>query len=517
MKQKKISGGSRFPILEIIAAVAVILIIAINASLAFQTLNIQSDNYRRVTNSGQIVATLKELHVAVLFAESGQRGYLLTQEEEYLIPYNAALETLGARIRAVQGINTELDDQAADIQRLLKLVALKIQELKSTVNLALDDNERKAMKIVMSGDGQDLHMQISKLVEIIHDREIAFQAKLYHETVQLEKDARLLFTIFTAVSLALVLLVIILLKVSLNKDRTYRSRLEQKTVELDRKVKERTHALTLYADQLSRSNADLEDFAFVASHDLQEPLRKIQTFSDRIHRLYKDKLDSKGVDYLARLANAASRMSILIDDLLKFSRVKTKGSEFSIVDLNLVLANVIDDLEIAISDSDAQVKVDQLPSLRADPTQMNQLFLNILSNALKFRRSNVIPEVLVTYQSVTNVKSGLDIKSHRIDVVDNGVGFDQSFADKVFVPFQRLHARDEYQGTGIGMAVVKKIVERHGGTISVVSEKNVGTTFTIILPAETVDLENELDSFINDEKAIVSEIENENVEKSHIP
>ena len=223
--------------------------------------------------------------------------------------------------------------------------------------------------------------------------------------------------------------------------------------------------------ELERSNQELQDFAFVASHDLQEPLRKIQTFSDRLLRS-PEHFDEREQDYLQRMQGAARRMQTLIMDLLSYSRVSTRAQPFCTCDLNRIAREVLQDLEHAIASADAQVNISELPTLQGDPSQLRQVFQNLLSNAIKFHRPGVRPEVLVYADDIT-------ARGWTLVVSDNGAGFDPRFADRLFQPFQRLHNKNEYAGTGIGLAIVRKIVERHQGTIAAEGQPGEGATFRI--------------------------------------
>jgi signal transduction histidine kinase len=233
-------------------------------------------------------------------------------------------------------------------------------------------------------------------------------------------------------------------------------------------------ALERRAVELARSNAELEQFASIASHDLQEPLRKVRTFTQQLTTTDAENLSEKGRDYLGRANAAAERMQRLIEDLLKFSRVATHGRAFQPVDLEQVTLGVLEDLELEVERSGAQVHVGELPTIDADEPQMRQLMQNLISNALKFRREDVLPEVWIDAASA-------DDKA-RITVRDNGIGFEQQYAGRIFRVFERLHGRSKYPGTGIGLALCRKIVERHGGQIVAASELGAGATFTVTLP-----------------------------------
>jgi signal transduction histidine kinase len=230
------------------------------------------------------------------------------------------------------------------------------------------------------------------------------------------------------------------------------------------------------ARELVRSNAELDQFASIASHDLQEPLRKVRTFTERISETEADVLSERGLDYLQRANASAERMQTLIEDLLRYSRVSTQGRPFAPVDLRGVADDVIEDLSEQITSTGAVVRVGSLPTINADAPQMRQLLQNLISNAIKFRREGVTPEVDVD----SKVESGWV----TISVRDNGIGFDPQYSRRIFRVFERLHGRGTYPGTGIGLALCRKIAERHGGTIVARSIPDEGSTFTVTMQTQ---------------------------------
>lgn len=236
--------------------------------------------------------------------------------------------------------------------------------------------------------------------------------------------------------------------------------------------------LQLLTKRLEESNRELEDFAYVSSHDLQEPLRKIQAFGDRLQSTCQDSLSEKGKDYLERMLNAASRAQTLINDLLAFSRITTKAKPFIPVSLSEVLAGVLLDLEVTIERTGASIKADQLPTIEADALQMRQILQNLLSNALKFRREGIPPIIQIRTRRLQQQEQ----EYCEMQVIDNGIGFEQKYADRIFQIFERLHGRKSYQGSGIGLAICRKIAERHGGSLTATSQPNQGAIFTLILP-----------------------------------
>ncbi len=245
--------------------------------------------------------------------------------------------------------------------------------------------------------------------------------------------------------------------------------------------------LMAYADKLERSNNELTDFANTASHDLQEPLRKVMAFGDRLKSKYSEELGEQGRDYLERMQSAAGRMQNLINGLLTFSRVTTKAQPFIPVELSTIAQEVVSDLEIRIEQTGGRVEVGALPVIEADQLQMRQLIQNLIGNALKFHKKDEPPVVKVKGSLVR--RNGCDPKKTRSDkelyeliFEDNGIGFEDKYTERIFGIFQRLENRSEFEGSGIGLSVCRKIVERHGGNISAKSSLGAGTTFTVTLP-----------------------------------
>ncbi|MFP5213094.1 MAG: PAS domain S-box protein [Acidobacteriota bacterium] len=271
-------------------------------------------------------------------------------------------------------------------------------------------------------------------------------------------------------------------------DITERKRMEEELRrshdELELRVRERTvelaskhDELVAYATRLELLNSELQEFAFVASHDLQEPLRKIQAFGTRLRGKYGPVLDEEGRDFLSRMESAASRMSVLLSDLLSYSRVATRIRPFTPLNLSEVARSVVFDLEVRIEESRARVSVDELPVVEADESQMRQLFQNLIGNALKYRKVDEPPAVRIHAMEERG--------ACRLIVEDNGIGFDEKYLDRIFKPFQRLHGKSSpYEGTGMGLAICRKIVERHGGNITARSTPGEGSTFIITLPVK---------------------------------
>ncbi|MCF0054863.1 PAS domain-containing protein [Dyadobacter sp. CY356] len=241
---------------------------------------------------------------------------------------------------------------------------------------------------------------------------------------------------------------------------------------------------------LTQSNQNLQQFAYIASHDLQEPLRKIQSFGNLLSNRYAKEL-GEGTHLVERMQTAANRMSVLIQDLLTFSRISTKQDNIETVSLSRVIDTVLSDLELKIQETGATINVSQLPLILGDESQLGQLFQNLISNALKFRLPNVAPIIEITADSIYSYQLPAHVKPakaaasyYRIKVSDNGIGFDQKYADRIFQVFQRLHGRSEFAGTGIGLAICEKVASNHGGAIAATSQPGNGAVFTIYLPEQ---------------------------------
>ncbi len=246
-------------------------------------------------------------------------------------------------------------------------------------------------------------------------------------------------------------------------------------------TKETQDTLAAYSERLERSNEQLESFALVAAHDMQEPLRKVELFAGRLLAASGDDLNERARDDLGRVQKSVRRMRTLVDDLLSYAKVSTGDVGFESVDLGTLAGEVVDDLHGLIHETGGHVVVGHLPVIEADPTQMTQLLTDLIGNALKFHRPGVPPQVIVDGRIVDDDRIG-GPQMCMFTVRDSGIGFDEMHAGTIFSMFQRLHGHGEYSGTGIGLAVCKRIVENHGGEITAISTPGEGSTFIINLP-----------------------------------
>ncbi len=266
---------------------------------------------------------------------------------------------------------------------------------------------------------------------------------------------------------------------------------QQLSMHLEKMVDERTHELTIANQDLVRSNENLQQFAYVASHDLQEPLRKIQAFSSMLTRDLQDQLTDRSRDYIRRINNAGARMSELINDLLAFSRVSTRQQHHGLVSLDAVIADILVNFDLLIEQRGVQILINELPVVQGDQMQLSQLFENLLSNAIKFTPPDRVPKISISSEVISSgqlpalIPGHAAVKAyHQISVTDEGIGFDTKYLDRIFQVFQRLHGKGEYPGTGVGLAICKRVVENHRGELYASSTLGKGATFFVYLPIE---------------------------------
>jgi light-regulated signal transduction histidine kinase (bacteriophytochrome) len=261
----------------------------------------------------------------------------------------------------------------------------------------------------------------------------------------------------------------------------------QERMASEEKVKQLNRQLLENIASLESANKDLDRFAFMASHDLQEPLRKIRTFSDRLYVKYRESLDDDGKANLIRIQKAAERMQNLITDILTFSKLSSEKIEFINSDLNKIVSEVIVEMDEEVRAKEANISVANLPVLQVNPGLIKPLFQNLIGNALKYCKKDTKPSIIIKADvGLKNLTKGTDFTRNycRIFVEDNGIGFDQRYAEEIFGMFKRLHRNSEFEGTGIGLALCKKIVEQHNGFISARSKVGEGSTFIISLPLQ---------------------------------
>jgi signal transduction histidine kinase len=494
-----------------IALVVIMAFLVINAIISYRAMRRVVTYLELVAHTQEVLSEVSQTLAAMNEAESGQRGYMITHHDAYLADYRAGrARALSERERLSQLV-ADNPRQVARAAELRAAMDRRLERMESNVRLVQTEGDAAARASVQTGEGKREMDQLRSVLAAMAAEEQGLLHLRDRESVDSIRNATVSFAGASLIALFMVISAYVLINRDLShrqqaerKLRAAHDQLEERVVErtlelresnqsLESEIAERKQAqatLARFTTELERSNRELEDFAFVASHDLQEPLRKIQAFGDRLNMRFGGDLPPEGVDYLIRMQNAAERMHVLINDLLTFSRVRTKGQPFDQVDLNHVADEVLTDLEVRVQQSAARVEIGPLPVIAADPLQMRQLFQNLIGNALKFHPPQAPPVVTVRFRTVSELtdETGHVITGSycQLEFEDHGIGFDEKYLDRIFQPFQRLRARGEYQGTGMGLAVCRRIVERHGGMITARSAVDQGTTFIVTLPVEQI-------------------------------
>lgn len=466
-----------------------------------------SNQQRDVVQPARIAAY--QLQAALRDQETAVRGYLISNDPRFLEPYNDGRTAETDAAEQLRRYLVGKEDFLADLADIEQ--AAEVWRGEYADPLLASTTSAQPVADATLDDGRVLFDRLRALFTIQNDHlSEARAASLAHlEEIRGWRDAVMIAMILTFVTTAVLLAVV--MRNAVNRPlaalaaacrritegnfgerivprgprdiRAISSDVEdmrQRIVEeLDTSRAARA-ALDEQADELRRSNAELEQFAYVASHDLQEPLRKVASFCQLLEKRYGDKLDERGVEYIGYAVDGAKRMQVLINDLLTFSRVGRLNATNTEVDLNAVVDAALSNLTTAVEEIGAEIVLPTtpLPHVDGDPTLLIMVWQNLIGNAVKFRRDGVIPRIVIECEEGT----GEHAEKFLFTVTDNGIGIADEFVDKVFVIFQRLHGRDAYTGTGIGLALCKKIVEHHGGTIWIDTTYTDGTRFRFTLP-----------------------------------
>jgi signal transduction histidine kinase len=453
------------------------VILLLDAVVGYRNVLSLQENEQAVTHTRTVLARLANVLSTLKDAEAGQRGFFLTGDARYLKPYDAALDTIPRELDPLQDLTADNPRQQGRLNEMRQRVAAWLDQLGQNIDLHKAkglDADRQAALLDQSKDEMD---GIRALGDDLKREEEDLLARRAGQSGQSFVLAQAAQVGGAALSLGLLGLAYGLVRRELTARARAEAGLVQARDELERRVTERTAELGAANEALRRSNQELEQFASVASHDLQEPLRKIQAFGDRLHKHAADVLDEQGRDYLSRMRTAAVRMRTLINDLLALSRVTMQARPFQELHISEVARETVADLEGLLQHTQGRVEVGELPILEADPVQMHELLLNLIGNGLKFHRPGEPPVVRVEGRLVGEGRPRCELT-----VRDNGIGFDASHREHIFEVFRRLHGRSEYEGTGIGLAICRKIVQRHGGTITASSAPGQGATFVVTLP-----------------------------------
>lgn len=454
--------------------VACILIVAASIFSYLVAKNLV-ENASTLSHTIEVSRRLQVITKELKAAESAVRGYNLTGDSSFLEP--GMLERnriIDDEYQLLRRITSDNPAQQRHLDTLKELLDLKYYQLLQSQQHGGSNTSSKTA--VREGE-YNMDRIDKKVLDMTHIED----GILKHRSQNFRFFSGLWIPVLFIVSL-LAIFIGIYSYVILNKEFRLQLHIEARMKSYQRELQDN---ITL----LNKSNLELEQFAYVASHDLQEPLRKISTFSDRLQLKYKQHLPEEASQLLERMVSAVGRMRVLINDLLQFSRAgRISPESIAQVDLNTVISEVLADLDVPLQEKNAKVHTDQLPVIEGSHTALHQLFQNLLSNSIKFSNPGRPLEIGITSEVIKGEDTGFAKENKwndtfvRITLTDNGIGFDQAYAGRIFLIFQRLHGMSEYQGTGIGLAICKKIADTHHGHISALGHPGRGSTMTVILP-----------------------------------
>ncbi|MBD2755309.1 CHASE3 domain-containing protein [Spirosoma sp. BT704] len=457
--------------------ITAMVLIASGFAISFYSYSQYSNDMQRVRHTYEVVGALQNTLSLVKDVETGSRGYVITNDTTYLEPYRTGLRQLPKQLSQLRELNNETKVQQANQVQLEKLIDAKLAVTKARIGIRLADKKNFAVNKESKHQMDLLRRHVAMMVNME-------QTLMDIRNRQAERSFRNTLLIIFALSLLTFLVLVISYRL-LEQELLRRQENEDQLRDYEVKLKSQIR-------QLEASNEELERFAFVASHDLQEPLRKIQSFANLITDRYGNLFDGDSMLFMGKISNSAERMSKLIKDLLNFSRISNHQERFRTVQLSEIVQRILDDQELRIKGLNVRVEVGSLPAVEAVSSQMDHLFNNLISNALKFIRPDIRPLLRIQARPVNGgTYAGLipDQRYVEITVEDNGIGFEEKYLEHIFKVFQRLHGKSAFEGTGIGLAICKRVVVYHHGYITAHSQPNEGTTFVVVLP-ESQSLQN---------------------------
>lgn len=452
---------SRIKIIFLLAAVVLLVL----CSMSYIRIKNLIDDSELVDHTQAVKLELDKTFFILNQVESSQRGYLLTKDSVFLLPFFAANTNLNLQLDTIASLTKDNPLQEQNTSELRTVVFKRLDYL----NKILNDAETSTITTQRWLSGKALMDDVSKQI-----------TKMLNEENKLLKVRSAALNKSTTAN-PLLILTLIIGSIIILTTAYIKIIQELKTTD---KLK---FNLELKNEELIQSNKELESFNYISSHDLQEPLRQIQNFTSRIITNEQQNLSEKGKNYLEKMNNAANRMQTLIADLLNYSRTKTAERKFEVAHLDTIVEDVKTEFKEIIDEKNATIEIGEMCDANIIPFQFHQLMHNIIGNALKFSNPEIPPHIKISSSNITiseanDAKLTLGKEYCHISITDNGIGFDPQYKHRIFEVFQRLHEKQKINGTGIGLAIVKKIVENHNGIITATSQLNEGATFDIYIP-----------------------------------
>jgi len=439
-----------------------LVIFAVLSVVSYRAVRDLREGYYWVRHTHEVIEELEALLSSMQDIETGDRGYALVGEENMLEPYYSGLASAKQQLEHVREATIDNRGQQRRINVLSMLIDAKITSAGQIVRLRHENKQNEVAVVLRTGEGKRIMDDIRALILEMQTEER--RLLVLREQAADRSTAQVRIILLTGI--ALIFLIVAVVAWMIRRDIQARWDISEQ--------KRNQEALERKTLELKRSNDELQQFAYVASHDLQEPLRMVASYTQLLAKRYHGRLDSDANEFITYAVDGANRMQRLIHDLLSYSRVGTQGKELRPTSSEDSLKLALSNLERSIRETGARVEHGRLPMVLADDMQLVQLFQNLVGNAIKYHG----PE-----PPVVNVSCAKNGDRHwTFSVADNGIGISPNYFDRIFIMFQRLHGRDDFSGTGIGLTVCKKIVERHGGRIWVESAPGQGSNFQFTLP-----------------------------------
>jgi len=455
------------------------LVLTALSIVSYQRFKKQSSSADLVSHTYLVKLKLEQSFGALIDAEAGQRGFLVSGDSIFFKQYLQSKKAIAGYIHTLDSLVSDNPAQEHSLQKFKELVRLRINWIYSINNPHRINADQFTAYFIQS---KQISEQVKNHISEMEKEEDRLLNIRINEKIREEKTASTFILLFSLFSLAFLVFSFFRLR----KERGLLSRSEYNAELLEQKVNERTAEISAMNKklnqqniELAQKNEELSSFTYIASHDLKEPLRKIETFTGRITET--EDLSEKGKIFFERIIASIKRMQSLIDSVFSYAQAQS-GIEFQLTDLTETLKHSIDTLQESITEKQATIEYGGLPSLHVIPEQMEQLFTNLLSNSLKYAKSNINPHIKITAEKINGQPRDTDASCWKITFADNGIGFDEMHKDKIFQIFQRLHPTHNYSGTGIGLAICKKITENHNGSITASSQPGEGSVFTLIIP-----------------------------------